>query len=153
MNEKCGTSFALGNNVFTLVNNVNKFLYSSRFLTVYLRWYFTNPIDLIWYGGLNNNLLVDTRFLYLIGNNIILVNVKNFTKLLSKKAGHIKLLLIHVKILIKRFSFIKLGCTILFMDILHIKGKYLGSNQKLPEPQSDTLPIELYLPGGNYCLK
>ena len=147
MNEKCGTSFALGSNVFTLVNNVNKFLYSSRFLTIYLRRCFTKSIDLILYGGLNSNLLVDTRFLYLIGNNVILVNVKNFAKLLSKKAGHIKLLLIHVKILIKRVSFIKLGCIILFTEILHIKGKYLGSNQKLPEPQSDTLPIELYLPG------
>ena len=35
----------------------------------------------------------------------------------------------------------------------HIKGKYLDSNQKLPEPQSGTLPIELYLPVSYYIMK
>lgn len=35
----------------------------------------------------------------------------------------------------------------------HIKGKYLDSNQKLPEPQSSTLPIELYLPISCYIRK
>ena len=62
---------------------------------------------------------------------ILLNNFLNTNKLLIKN----NILLVYTNLMV------------LLETIFHIiKGKYLGSNQELPEPQSDTLPIELYLP-------